>query len=317
MAAAITYENGITTMPGWEYDGRFVHMFGVTGQLWTISSGLTFFQQASGDLEEWVKTNFAATSISKLAVPAATVVEGVWRPGLVWEEQVFQALNVNQVSRRSAEQALHGLVERLTDLLLYLEPEGAGLTAYGQRTRELLILACTEVENLWIQFLSIAGLQEPQRGFNTTHYVKLCAPLRLEEFQVSLAPYAGAPTVRPFRGWTATAPTQTLGWYDAYNKTKHNRAAHLPQATVERCLEAVAASLILFCVRYSPFSLYNPGTPLATLASHLFNVELVDADPTSFYVPLVKLPAGYGENAMGYQETKAWAEPWKVKSLKV
>lgn len=321
----------MTTMPGWgpdalayqprgyayEHGGRFIHMFGRTGQLWTISSGLSFYRQANGALEEWAKTNFKAKKIAQMDNPAGAVVDGVWRPGIYWEEQIFQALNVDRPARRSAEQALHSLVERLTELLLYIEPEGAGLTAYGPRSRELLILACTEVENVWIQFLRIANAQEPQQGFKTSHYVKLSSPLHLEEFQVTLAPYARVPPLRPFKGWDVSAPTQTLPWYNAYNKTKHNRTDHLEEATLERCLQAVAASIVLFCVRYGPFSLFNPGTPLATLASHLISIELIDADPISFYVPLVKLPADYGSTGMGYGETKTWAEPWTIAPLRV
>jgi hypothetical protein len=143
MPDAVAYENTVTTMPGWvpdsfvdqprgyayEHDGRFIHLFGRHGQLWTISSGLTFFQQSIGTLDDWAKANFGAKDNKKMSAPAGTVIDGVWRPGLFWEEQIFQALRVDRVIRRSAEQALHSLVERLSELLLYIEPEGAGLTA--------------------------------------------------------------------------------------------------------------------------------------------------------------------------------------------
>ena len=189
MASAIAYENGVTTMPGWvpgalanqprgyayEHDGRFIHLFGVASGLWTISSGLTWFERAGGAVDAWARANFAAKGVTEMALPAGTSVAGVWRPGLYWDDQISQALKVDLAKRRSAEQALHSLVERMTETLLYIEPEGAGLTAYGPRTRELLMLACTEVENLWIQFMKIAGRPEPTNGFKTTDYVKLPA----------------------------------------------------------------------------------------------------------------------------------------------
>ena len=319
-------------MPGWapgalaeqprgyayEHDGRFIHMFGrAAANLWTISSGLTWFQQANGALNDWVKVNFDAKNITPMSLPAGAVVDGVWRPGLYWDGQLFQALSVDLVKRRGAEQALHSVVERLTQLLLYIEPEGPGLASYGPRTRELLILACTEVENMWIQFMEIGGLAEPSNGFKTSDYIKLLAPLHLDEFQVTLMPYDNVAPLRPFKGWTAPSTTKSLGWYDAYNKTKHNREANLSEATVERCLEAVAANIVMFCVRHGPFSLFNPGTPLSTLANHLFKIELVDANPATFYVPLVKLPAGHGSTGMGYGETKTWTEPWQVVPLQL
>ena len=90
----------------------------------------------------------------------------------------------------------------------------------------------------------------------------------------------------------------------------------LSEATVEHCLQGVAATIILFCVRYGPFSLFQPGTPLSTLTSHLFRVELIDPDPASFYLPLVKLPASHGSTGMGYGETQSWVEPWQAAALK-
>ena len=185
MANVIAYENNFTTLAGWapgslldqrrgyayEHDGRFLHIFGRSGQLWTISSGLTFFEKTNGTIEDWAKQTFSARNVTMMQLPAGTVVDGVWRPGLNWEDQIFQALGTDRIARRGAEQALHGLVERLADLLLYIEPGGAGLGSYGPKSRELLILACTEVETTWTHYMGLASATAPKNGFNTGHYV--------------------------------------------------------------------------------------------------------------------------------------------------
>jgi hypothetical protein len=331
MTTAITYENHFTTLAGWapgalqdqqlgyayEHDGRFIHVFGRSGQLWPVSSGLTFFEQATGSIEDWATRTFGAQKIGQVLLDAGTAVSGVWRPGLYWDEQLLQALGTDRIERRSAEQALHGLVERLSDLLLYVEPEGPGLNAYSARSRELLILASTEAENYWTHYLTAAGQTAPKNGFSTNHYVKLAVPLYLDEFQVELVPFAQVPALRPFAGWNPTAPTQSLPWYHAYNQTKHHRTAHLAEATVERCLQAVAANLILFSVRFGPWALYQSATPLSSLINHLFTIELVGADPATFYVPLTKPPAGYGANGLGWGDSKPWTEPWTSLPLKL
>ena len=143
-ALAITYANGPASIPwlyplhgeqarGYAYESgaHFVHLYGSGSGQWVISSGLTAREGKEGKLEDWAAKTFGATSIAPMKLPPGTVVDAVWRPGLYYEHQVFQALDTNRVERRNAEQSLHALVERLVDLLLYVEPEGPGLQAYG------------------------------------------------------------------------------------------------------------------------------------------------------------------------------------------
>lgn len=82
-------------------------------------------------------------------MPIGDTVENLWRPSLYYSNDIQIALNIDPYEQRSAEQALRVLVEKLDDILLYVEPSQSGLASYGHKSRELLILACTEVENLW------------------------------------------------------------------------------------------------------------------------------------------------------------------------
>lgn len=100
-------------------------------------------------------------------------VRGVWRPGLYFTNQVNEALGVTDTERLSAEQALQLLIERLYDLFLYIEPTTQGLQSFGHKSRELLILAVTEVENYWQRHARDAGLVGNRaRRLNTRDYVK-------------------------------------------------------------------------------------------------------------------------------------------------
>jgi hypothetical protein len=138
--------------------------------------------------------------------------------------------------------------------------------------------------------------------------VKLKGPLHLAEYQVALVPYLNAPIVRPFERWNSQAPTQSLAWYQAYNQTKHDRIANLSRATLCRCIEAVAASFVMYCVRYGPMSLYRQLTPLSSLVNHLFEVELVDCDPATFYLPLVNV--GASAAGLRWGDSQRLTEPW-------
>lgn len=329
MPRAIAYQVTNPNLPGWapgafaqqrrglayEVDGVFVHMYGRDDGHWVVSSGLTATEPAARDLEDWATNVFGAKDIRQLKVEAGHVVDGVWRPGLYYLDQIWQALGTGAQEQRAAEQSLHLLVSALNDLFLYIEPEHAGLDAYGPKTRELLILACTEVEDIWSRYLRRAGRPASARGFSTNDYVALLGPLHLAEYQLELVPYANAPKIRPFAGWQPAAPTQSLLWYDAYNKTKHDRSRHLSSATLVRCVEAVAANVVLYCVRFSPHALFGQGTPLASLAIHLFSVDLVGADPSSFYVPLIDPTARAPSLVCG--ESRDRTAQWAVNALTV
>lgn len=201
--------------------------------------------------------------------------------------QISQGLGVTDAELRDSEQALLLLVQRLDELLLFVEPATSTLHTYSHKARELLILACTEVEAHWKYYLGLAGKVRQKNGFTTNDYVQLCKPLFLEEFQIGLPRYKDLRPVRPSLGWALKpSPTSTLTWYDAYNKTKHDRAKHFSDATLQRCVEAVAACLVMFSVRFGPFRLYNGAGTLAALFNASFSISLHDCKPTSFYPSL-------------------------------
>lgn len=302
---------------GYAYESgdHFVHFYGRQDDLWVVSSGLTASEKKQGRLEDWVDASFGAAGVTPLQMEAGAVVDGVWRPGLYYLDQIWQALGTDRREQRAAEQSLYLLVSALNDLFLYIEPEGSGLGAYGPKTRELLILACTEVEDVWTRYLRRAGHPEGARGYSTNDYVRLLDPLHLADYEVELVPFSRAPRARPFGAWRHTAPTQSLDWYDAYNKTKHDRTMHLSSATLARCVVAVAANVALYCVRFSPYPLFQEGTPLASLANHLFTVNLSSADPSTFYVPLIDAKDRRMELACG--ESRDRTQPWTISPLVV
>lgn len=301
---AITYQNTQTNIPGWapvhieqqrgyayEQNGRFFHVYGRGQGLWVLSTGLTASEPSSGQtLNDWVMRVFGGSNIAPMRLNPGEVVNGVWRPGLYFKKEIHQALSTNDYLQRSAEQALRILVEKLDEVMLYIEPTTAGLQSYGHKTRELLILACTEVENLWTQYMRLANATPTGRTFSTNDYVKLLTPLHLGEFQIRLKLISNAYTVAPFANWSAANPTQSLPWYNAYNKTKHDRESYFAEATLESCLHAISAVVAMFCARHSPFPLVEGGSSLSGLFIQHFDIELNAPDPKTFYVPAFNPP---------------------------
>ncbi|MDN7653964.1 hypothetical protein QZM62_10965 [Burkholderia multivorans] len=307
---AITYENTATTLPRWDVnlhnrqsrgyayrDGPFnFHFYGTGEYTYAISPGLTASERTELPVKGWALKTFGAKGILSMQRNVGEVVAGVWRPGLWKSEEIYAALEISEHEARNAEQGLRILVEKLDEILLYIEPSEAGLQTYGHKTRELLILACTEVENCWVQYLALAG--QATNKASTNQYVKLHAPLHLSDYEVSYPLFNDSLIVRPFATWDAANPTTSLLWYDAYNRTKHNRTTYFHLATLENCLHAVAAVVAMFCARYSPFPLINGASTLSVLVRQHMNIKLRDPDPTSFYVPLINRPSDWRAELM-------------------
>lgn len=291
------------TIPGWipihdkhprgtayETDSHFVHIFGRDRGLWETSTGLTVTQAKSGSLRQWVEQTFGAVDIETASCKVGHTVGGVWRPGLYFDDETLQGLGATEVDLRLAEQSLLLLIQRLDELLHFVEPARDALQTYSHRARELLILACTEAENYWKAYLRLADVLPTKGDLGTKDYVRLLGPLHLADYVISLPRYADIDPIRPFGSWSSSQPTKSLRWYDAYNKTKHDRASHFSEASVWNCLQAVAAIIALFSVRFGPFRLFHSGGTLSAFVNQLFAIELKDCTPTSFYAPKLAIP---------------------------
>ncbi len=293
------------TIPGWvpfhekeplgiayETESHFVHIFGRDRGLWTISPGLTVTQSKTGSLRDWIEQTFGAVDIKIGTSEVGHTVEGVWRPGLYSVDETLQGLAATVGNLRQSEQCLLLLIHRLDELLHFVEPTRASLQTYSHKARELLILACTEVENYWKSYLRIADVPSTSGGWGTKDYVRLAGPLHLSDYVVSLPRYMDIDPIRPFSGWSSEQPTRSLPWYHAYNKTKHDRTSYFSEASIWNCLQAVAAVIALFSTRFGPFRLFLGNGTLSALINQSFSVELEGCASESFYAPSISIPVG-------------------------
>lgn len=327
---AITYKNTKTNLPGWreelhktqkfgyayETSSHFVHFYG-KDRLYIISQGLTVLEEKKGTLNDWVTNVFGAQDIEDMVNEVGHTVDGIWRPCLHYKNDVYAGLGVTKYEQRSAEQALRILVSKLDDLLEYIEPNGPGLTAYSHRTRELLILACTEVENQWKALLKKSGVTPANgRTFTTQDYVKLHSKSFLAEYCIEMRNYNSVARMQPFATWTVAQPTKSLQWYDAYNRTKHDRDTEFSAATLQVVLEAIAANIALFCTRFSPIDLLNESKSLSSIVNQLFEISLNNSDRKSFYLPELSLPANTRKERLVYDSLReGHGKPWIVDPL--
>lgn len=141
-----------------------------------------FFQPKKNEtLEEWIKKIFFATDIRPALYPPGQFFLRMWRPpGYLPREQL--APNIKVLMQSSI--AVELLIQRMQDLFITVEPERKNLSVFGHRIRELLLLACMEVEAAW------TGVLKQHKFINkrycTNDYVKLLAPMCLADYEVTL-----------------------------------------------------------------------------------------------------------------------------------
>ncbi|AZA98049.1 hypothetical protein [Chryseobacterium shandongense] len=172
---AIYYKITYTKVPGlpknfhddyglgyaYETDEYYAHFYGHNKNFYSIQASLALAEKKSTSqyhsLSEWVTYYFGATDINPIKNSIGQTIQGVWRPALYYTNDIHQGLKTNESERRLSQQALKILLEKLDDLFLYIEPTESSMSTYSHKTRELLILACTEVENFWMHYMQISN----------------------------------------------------------------------------------------------------------------------------------------------------------------
>ena len=103
---------------------------------------------------------------------------------------------------------LSALIDSLTRISKTVFPEGSNLDTYGDEIRNLIILACTEVEAQWKGILKANGIQE--RNLTTRDYVELAKPLKLSDYEIKLDLFPWLSSFSPFAEWSSNKPIQSL-----------------------------------------------------------------------------------------------------------
>lgn len=198
------------------------------------------------------------SSVSELITPMGCFNPRVWRGipaslGFGGYEGVAPSPLIYS-SRKQATVAANSLFSGLVELFRYVEPSSTNDQCFGHRARELLILACTEVESHWKGVLLQNMKNPPTPSFKpvTKDYIKLAPILRLKDWRVMLKDYFGYRLIAPFEHWDTAKPSQSLEWYSAYNAVKHDREGKFEQAQIQFVIEAMAAVHVMLAAQWGP-----------------------------------------------------------------
>jgi hypothetical protein len=228
--------------------------------------------------------------INKRAVMLSSIDPGTYYPR-IWQGYYSLANPVagyNAVSPRDqygyqytqSAVAAASLFDYLIEIFRHVEPSDKNYHTFSHKIRELLLLACTEIESEWRAVLQGNTRQENWRErYTTADYFRVKKPLRLSEWSVVLKEYEHLGSFTPFEKWSHSAPTKSLAWYHAYNAVKHDRAAEFSKATLENLLNAVSALHIMQAAQWGPeiFSLLheNRFSPFAVVSMPMIAISEV------------------------------------------
>jgi hypothetical protein len=267
----------------------FVHFYGDSRGLCTISPGLTVIEKNKDriTIPKWVVKTFGAENIVNMHTEVGKCIINSWRPGMLFEDEMNQGLKASLVDRQDEEQVILLLVQKLIDICAYVTPSASNLKAYGHKIRELLLLACTEFESQCRTILHSWPSFKKNQNY-TKDYVHLYKICCLSEYRVNFSINRSKITLDPFSKWDENIPSKSLAWYNAYNKVKHDRTNEFDKANLINVINSVAANLVLYCVRFGPYPLFNMQSILSSYINQFFNIYLDNPDFQNFYIPLLK-----------------------------
>ncbi|UVK81288.1 hypothetical protein LOY46_17115 [Pseudomonas sichuanensis] len=185
------------------------------------------------------------------------------------------------------------LFDEFSDCFRYLEPNTDNYKAYSNRMRELLILACTEIEANFSGVLEVNGIRPARSYYNTGDFAKLIRVLHLKEWGASLNHRVGCGNIYPFRDWNVNKGTQTLEWYHAYNKVKHDAFESLSLANFFNVYSAMSALYILLISQWgvSVFQDARLHVPFGCVCMPIYEIDdipvAVDLEVEPEYAPLI------------------------------
>ena len=246
------------------------------------------------DLKDWITKSFGDSQPTESEYVPGTFYNRMWRP-LACGGSYLSTVPEEQYN--STLIALLILVSKLQNLFETVEPDSLNLHAHGHKIRELLLLACMEIESAWSAILKANGYSSKRR-LTTKDYVKLAVPMLLEGYEVRLQSYPNFPVFTPFDNWDSSNPTISLPWYAAYNKTKHDREGNLNVATLENAVKAVGAAVVMFYAQFGCRSVRGRFDQ-SSVVWQIFNVTpKLQVYEKEFYIPKVELNAGTNGSPM-------------------
>lgn len=186
------------------------------------------------------------------------------------------------------------LIQRdLQKIFEYVEPCDKNGETISLRIQELLTRVCIEIEANFTAILK-ENKYSNQNNWNLKNdYSLIEFSHKLSSYKVKFPVWKGNNHTRtPFKNWEnyPNRNWHVLNWYQAYNKSKHDRHLHFDKATFDVLLDAVSGLIVLLSAQfldedYSPNSKvfgigtsysYDHDPKMCTAIGEYFRIQLPD-----------------------------------------
>lgn len=137
----------------------------------------------------------------------------------------------------------------LQEILLTIAPSNRNMKAYGHRMRRFIMICASEVET---EFLDMFQRNCEVRGatlkkkLDMSDFRKLEPLVHFSDFTVTFSQFEDLGPFRPFGGFAGGK----LDWWGAHNKLKHDMPSSFERASLENCINAFSAVLVMLNAKY-------------------------------------------------------------------
>lgn len=150
----------------------------------------------------------------------------------------------------------------LQKLFEFVEPCDENANTISLRIQELLTRVCIEIEANFTAILKENTYLNSGNWNLKNDYSLIEFSHKLSAYKVKSPVWRGQNHTRiPFANW-GTKPNENwhvLNWYQAYNKSKHDRHLHFDKATFHTLLNAVSGLVVLLSAQFMDES-YSPNS---------------------------------------------------------
>ncbi len=162
--------------------------------------------------------------------------------------ECYKDLPINNFQEYSNQlRQLEIILDDMAEVFRVVAPHYEQRNVYGHAIRNIIILACTELDARMQNILANNGVNPNRKYFEMKDYFKLNGPLKLDEYELSFNRYGDLRTFSPFSTWKND---KQLDWYQAYNHIKHNREKNFSEANLLNAINAIMAYAIILITQY-------------------------------------------------------------------
>jgi hypothetical protein len=167
----------------------------------------------------------------------------------------------------------------LQKLFEFVEPSDCNLETYSYRIHELFMRTCIEIEANFKAILreniyNPTDRKEkpiPEKKWNIIDYNKVNKTHHLSSYKVHVPIWDGTQSAfEPFKQW---ATGTELFWYQAYNKSKHDRRVEFKEANFGNLLNSVAGLLILLSSQFGTEDFASGNTSMSINTDNYYSTE--------------------------------------------